>query len=353
VTKHTIYDIARLAGVSGKTVSRVLNNEPGVRSETRDRVASIIEKVSYQPHHGARSMRGQQRDCVGVVFSAPPNVMPVSQQQVNWLFFELQRVFGARGKFICFDLNPYHDGTEGGDYARALWQRRCNGCIIHGALPMNDTTIFRIHKSGHPYVALNRFAALPELCYASVDYEKAAYLTTRRLIERGHTRIGMLQAFSTFQAGHERRAGYMRALDEAGVAFDASLIRPVSFAGADIVSATLHLLAECKTTAIIDASMLENPASLREGAERARRVPGKDFDIIDWTYGADSFVFPEACAHMWLPLRESASDGIERLVQWFDREREGPFQILHSPKLYETFAEGDLHTATPIFDTLR
>ena len=98
--KHTIYDIARLAGVSGKTVSRVLNDEPGVREETRERVARFIEEVRYQPHHGARSMRGEQRDCVGVVFPAPLRVVPISQQQINWLFHELYREFGARGKYI-------------------------------------------------------------------------------------------------------------------------------------------------------------------------------------------------------------------------------------------------------------
>jgi len=90
--KHTIYDIARLAGVSGKTVSRVLNNEPGVKPQTRAWVEHLIEKVGYQPHHGARSMRSHQRDCVGVVFPAPMQVVPVIHQQINWDLFELYRV---------------------------------------------------------------------------------------------------------------------------------------------------------------------------------------------------------------------------------------------------------------------
>ncbi len=351
--KHTIYDIARLAGVSGKTVSRVLNNEPGVNPQTRAQVEHLIEKVGYQPHHGARSMRGQQRDCVGVVFPAPMSLVPISQQQINWLFLELYRVFGAGGKFICFDLNPYYNGPDGADYARALWQQRCNGCIIHGALPLDDKTIFRIHKSGHPYVALNRFDGLPEISFATVDFEEAGYLSAKRLIERGHARIGMLQAFARFQAGIERRAGYVRALDEAGIPIDDSLIHPVSFAGTDVVVATHRLLRDCDATAIIDCSMLEAPESLREGARRAGRVPGGDFELIEWTYSPDAVVLPEACAHVWLPLREAASAGIESLVRWFDKEQEGPFQILRKPVLYEADTAGDLPKATPIFDTIR
>ena len=343
VGKHTIYDIARLAGVSGKTVSRVLNNEPSVSPATRDRVSRIIEELGYQPHHGARSMRGQQRDCVGVVFSAPMNKWPVSHQQINWLFFELERVFGARGKFICFDLNPYTNGIDGVDYARALWQQRCNGCLVHGALQLSDKTIFRIHNSGYPYMALNRFDDIPDLCFATVDYDEAAYLSAQRLIRGGHKRVGMLQAFHDTQAGKERRSGYVRALEEAGIEIDDSLVRPVSFAGSDVAAGTLHLLLECKASAIIDCSMLEDPTS----------VPGKDFELLDWTYSADSVVLPEACAHVRLPLREAASEGIDLLAQWFDREREEPFQILRQPILFGADAIGDLPIATPIFDTIR
>ncbi|NUM56739.1 MAG: LacI family DNA-binding transcriptional regulator [Candidatus Hydrogenedentes bacterium] len=350
--KHTIYDIARLAGVSGKTVSRVLNDEPGVRPETRSRVESVIEQMGYQPHHGARSMRGQHRDCVGVVFSAPLQVVPISQQQVNWLFLELYRVFGARGKFICFDLNSSPNGTRGDDYARALWQRRCNGCIVHGALRLGDKTILRIHKSGSPYMALNRFDSIPDLCCATVDFEEAAYRSTKRLIDRGHTRIGMLQAFSKFQAGNERRNGYIRAYDESGIPVDDTLIRPVSFAGSEVTTATRELLVDQSATAIIDCSMLEDASWLLAGAAHAGRAPGSDFEIIDWTYGADSVVHSNACAHVRLPLREAGSEGIELLLQWFDRERDEPFQIIRRPELIEPDAIRDQQKATPVFDTL-
>ena len=353
VGKYTIYDIARLAGVSGKTVSRVLNNEPSVSPTTRGRVARIIDELGYQPHHGARSMRGQQRDCVGVIFSAPMNKWPVSHQQINWLFFELERIFGARGKFICFDLNPYTNGIDGVDYARALWQQRCNGCLIHGALQLNDKVIARIHNSGYPYMALNRFEEIPDLCFSSVDYDEAACLSAQRLIRGGHKRIGMLQGFHDTQAGKERISGYLRALEEAGIEIDDSLIRPVSFAGSDVTAATLYLLLECKASAIIDCSMLEDPASVREGARRAGRVPGKDFELVDWTYSPDSIALPEACAHVRIPLREAASEGMELLAQWFDREREEPFQILRRPELFEADTIRELPIATPIFDTIR
>ncbi|MBI2432280.1 MAG: LacI family DNA-binding transcriptional regulator [Candidatus Hydrogenedentes bacterium] len=349
---HTIYDIARLAGVSGKTVSRVLNQEPGVSPLTRARITKLIDQLGYQPHSGARSMRGQRRDCVGVVFTAPPEVVPISNQQIQWMFEELYRIFGMRGKFICFDLNPF-ESPDGSDYARALWQQRCSGCVIHGPLPIHDQTVHRIHQSGSPYMAMNRLDSLPEICFASPDYEEAAYLSTKFLIDRGHTRIGMLKGWEGYQAGVERWRGYVRALEEAGLPLDEALVRAVTFDAHDIAAATHRLLLDFSTTAIVDCSSTEKAAPLVEGARFAGRAPGKDFEVVVWTYAAQATVLKEACAHVWLPLREAAAEGLALLVQWFDKEREEPFQVLYRPTLYETAPDAALPTPTPIFNTLR
>ena len=346
----TIYDIARLAGVSGKTVSRVINEEAGVAESTRARVSRVIEESGYQPHSGARSMRGQRRDCVGILYTVPSQVLPIREHQVQWLIVELFRVFGAQGKFICFDSNPF-SRNDNGDYARALWQQRCSGCVVHGPLPINDPTILRIHRSGHPYMALNRQDAIPDLSFAAPDYEEAAYLSARHLIQRGHTRIAMLKAFSGFQAGIERRRGYVRAHEEANLPVDASLIRPVNFSPNSLLNTTYRLLQDDSVTAIIDCSARESATELREGARLAGRRPGENLEVLCWTYGAGRTVIPEACAHVWTPLREAAIEGLELLVKWFDREREEPFQVLYRPMLFEQGQIAEYVPADPLFET--
>lgn len=353
LSKWTIHDIARAAGVSAKTVSRVVNGESGVGPETRARIARIIEEVGYQPHTGARSMRSVPRDCVGVTVPARINEVPLSQSLTLWLFAELYRIFGARGDFICFDLNPYAENAShtGGvsDYARGLWQQRYAACILVGPLRTTDTTVVRIKNSGHPYVALSRTDCLAEASYATVDYEQAAYDSVQFLVRRGHRRIAMLQGFVGYNPGEERRRGFLRGLADAGLDPDESLLRPVSFATQNICDVVHGVLMDPAVTALIDASGAEDARSIREGARRAGRAVGKDFELVPWTYTADAVVLSEACAHVFLPVREAAQEGFEHFAEWLHGDRNGPVQVLHAPRIHCSKTDEEIPPPEPMF----
>jgi LacI family transcriptional regulator len=351
--KWTIHDVARVAGVSAKTVSRVVNNETGVGPETRGRIARLIEEVGYQPHTGARSMRSVPRDCVGVTTPAPLDEVPLSRDLFLWLFAELYRIFGARGDFVCFDLNPYAAaGGPNADYARGLWQQRYAACILVGPLRTTDTTVVRIQEAGHPYVALSRTDCLPEASFATVDYEQAAYASTKYLLDRGHKRVALLQGLVGFNPGEERRRGYLRALEEAGLAPDDALLRPVTFGSYSISEAVHSVLMDSGVTAMVDASGAEDAGSIRDGARRAGRAAGQDFELIPWTYTPNSVVVAEACAHMWLPVRESAAEGFQLFAEWLRGEREGPIQVLHQPRLHTPATDQEMPRPVPLFEIL-
>jgi LacI family transcriptional regulator len=347
----TIYDIAREAGVSAKTVSRVLNGKPGVSSGVRACIIEIMRRVNYHAHIGARGLRGKMRGCIGVTVSAPLETVPISQSFFLWLFVELFRIFGATGEYLCFDMNPYVASFTSG-YGRGIWEQLYKACVIAGPLATDDTTIHRIHASGVPYMALGRLSSLPDCSSATVDYEEGAYLSTRFLLRRGHTRIAMLRAFTGFQPGVERLTGYKRALDEAGIPFDENLIRSVSFGASNIANVVHRLLIEPDITALIDCSATEDATALREGSRRAGRVPGKDFEIIAWTYVDNAAVLREAVAHVWLPVREAAAEGLEQLAAWVSGQREGPIRILYRPILSEIVANGEIQRPKRLFDLL-
>ena len=76
-------------------------------------------------------------------------------------------------------------------------------------------------------------------------------------------------------------------------------------------------------------------ASGRIVARRAGRVTGEDFEVVVWTYTNDAVVLSEASAHVWLPVREAASEGLESLAAWHRGESEGPIQLVYSPTVYE------------------
>ncbi len=348
--KPTIYDIARTAGVSANTVSRVLNGKEGVGKSTKERILQIMKDLDYHPHMGARAMRGRRAGCIGLTLTAPLDVVPVNQPIFLWLFSELYRVFGSTGERVCFDLNPFAQSPTG-DYARSVWDNLYSVCVLAGPLATNDKIAARVHQSGIPYMAMGRLDSFPECSYATVDYEAGAYLSTKFLLERGHTRIAILKALSDFQPGVERRRGYVRALQEAGIEPDNRLMRSVTFGSSNIVNVVHRLLNDSDVTAFVDCSATEDASGIREGARRAGRVPGKDFEIVVWTYTNDAIVLSEASAHVWLPVRESASEGLELLAEWHHGERKGPIQLVYSPTIYEKPNGHEIAAPRRLFDT--
>jgi len=347
---RTIYDIAMEAGVSAKTVSKVLNRKEGVAEKTRQRILDIIERVGYHPHIGARSLRGGGTACIGLTLPVSLDVVPISEEVLLWLFGRLLKLFGSRGEYICFDINPSGSSTNG-DYSRGLWQQLYRGCVVAGPLPLDDTTVKRIHDWGAPYLALSRLDGFPELSCATVDFELGAYESTKFLIERGHRRIAMLKAFTGFQPGAERRRGYLRALEEAGIPPDESLIRAVSFDSHDAIRCVHRLLMDASVTALIDCSATEDGASLRSGARRAGRTLGEDFEVLTWSYRENEALLPEACAQMWLPQFYATGEGFEQLAAWFHGEREGPIHVIYPPTLLGKVPQTEIPQPRRLFDS--
>lgn len=348
-THWTIHDIARETGVSAKTVSRVLNHKSGVGPEVRARILRLMEEVGYQPHIGARSLRSHQNACIGVTVPAPADEVPVSQSFLVWLFTYLYDTFGSRGEFLAFDLNPFAT-AEGYDYGRGIWQQLFKACVIAGPMRADDQVIARIHASGVPYLALGRLDSLPECSSATVDYEEGARLSAEFLIGRGHRRIAMLGGFAGFQPGVERMRGHRRALENAGIPYDPELVRFVGFDPEGFAGEAQKLLADPTVTALVDASGTENGPGLREGARRAGRVIGHDLELVAWTYVNNAVVVHEAAAHLWLPVRESAAQGIEQLAQWMEGSRPGPVKVLHAPMIDTRSKEAEVPRPRRLFD---
>ena len=346
--KQTIRDIAQAAGVSAKTVSLVLNGKPGVKEKTRTRVLEVVRQTGYRPHRGAQMLRGVGTPSIGITLPAPPDRVPLSQGFFVWLVDELFRVFAPRAYYVTFDLNPYALGPDV-DYARGIWECAYSACILCGPIAQGDDTLPRIHAAGVPYVAFGR--ADTPCNHATVDYEDAAYRSTKYLIERGHKHIGMLKAFSGFHPALERVQGYRRALKEAGLPFQPDYIQSVSFEKSDVAAHVREILKHPEVTALVECSGTEDARALREGAKQVGRAPGKDFDIVDWSYIENTCVLSEACAHVWLPVREAASEGLNRLADWIDGTDQGPIEILYHGKLVESNGYEEVSQLKRLFHT--
>ncbi|MCP4638941.1 MAG: LacI family transcriptional regulator [bacterium] len=347
--KTTIYDIARMTGVSTKTVSRIINDEPHVAQATRDKVLKVIEDVGYQPHIGARSLRSGRCDCVGMTFSAPVEAVPVGENLLSWLFGRLYTLFGTRGYSVNFDF-PTKGAANSNDYARSLTTGRCSALIIVGPFRRGDTIMPRIHRMELPYMAVSSVEGVPGCSQATVDFEDGVYQCTQLLAKRGHKRIALLTNFEGYYSDHLRREGYRRALQEAGIEPRDNDVHSAGFTPSRAVTVLHRILSDPEVTGLIDTSMMEDGKALREGARRAGRTLGKDLEVIPWSYTDGATVLREATTHMWSPLLEAASEGLEHLAEWIGGSRQGPIDVTYRPILYEASGSEELPAPRRVFE---
>jgi LacI family transcriptional regulator/LacI family repressor for deo operon, udp, cdd, tsx, nupC, and nupG len=213
----TIRDVARRAGVSVATVSRVLNEIPVVRTEMRDRVQVAIAELGYRPSSTARSLSLGRSQAIGVVapFFTTPSV-------VERLRGVSERV-GRRGYgLMLFDVEtPEQRAGAFRDFARL---DRVDGVLVM-SLPLYDEEVQALERDRLPVVMVD--IGHPRLPNVVIDDERGGELAAKHLLARGHRRIGFVGDLRSspfgFTSSERRRTGFRLALARAGIPADDSL----------------------------------------------------------------------------------------------------------------------------------
>lgn len=223
--RYNIEDIARLAGVSRGTVSRVLNEHPAVSAETRQAVLDVIERMNYLPSFSARHMRTNSSNLVG--FGLITNEVITTPYAVD-MIRGAQETLWAQGKVMLVINAEY--GTEMDSASlEVLLERRVEG-IIYATMFHHEVDL-PIDLSQIPVVLANCFAR--DQRYSSVvpDEFDGGYNATHHLLAKGHRRIGFINLgtppnrIPPTPAATGRLAGYQQALAEYDIPFDERLLR--------------------------------------------------------------------------------------------------------------------------------
>lgn len=222
----TIYDVAKQAGVSPKTVSRVLNADPAVGAATRQVVQDAIAVLQFVPSNAARMMRSNKSGLVGLITGAITGVTAPNQQNTPIGLPDLFIVQGIQQAMAQTDMTLMIADTGGqADRVPHLIQtflrHRVEG-LIYVADHHKRVTLPPIPK-GTPLVLANCFDLIGTPSVLPDDVRGQGDLVTR-LIAAGHRRIGYLTLRPDVQATPLRTAGYRLALDAAGIAFDPALV---------------------------------------------------------------------------------------------------------------------------------
>ncbi len=226
----TIYDVAREAGVSAKTVSRVLNGDAPVNEKTRERITRAMDALGYVPSQAARMMRSNRSGLVGLITGAisgsPDPTEPTGLPDLN-IVQAIQKEMAAQGKILMI-ADTGGDAETVPTLARTFAQHRVEGLIY--VAEYHREVALDLSIVGCPVVLANCFDANGTMAILPDDRACQASLV-ERIIRSGHTRIGFLTLDPVMPAVGLRAQGYRDALAAAGLPQDAQLVVAAHEAG--------------------------------------------------------------------------------------------------------------------------
>lgn len=267
----TLLDVARAAGVSASTVSRILNGTAKVADAKRQKVLAAIDALHYTPNQLAQNLKNGRSLTIGIVV-----------QDISSPFFDetLRGVDdGLSGTgYTSVIVSGHWNAEEEEERIRLLLARKVDGIILLSGR-ISDDAVLRF--AGHrPIVSTGRALRSKSAIGFKIDNDYGAYLAVRHLIDLGHRHIAFVSGPTNHADARERLEGYRRALAEAKIRFDENLVVDGDFHEAGGLEAVSRLLASNATFTAIFAANDLSAYGVRLGLYRKGiRVP-EDISLV-------------------------------------------------------------------------
>jgi LacI family transcriptional regulator len=222
--RSNIFDVAKLAGVSIKTVSRVVNHEPNVRASTKERVDKAISELKYRPDQSARNLASHRSHLIGLVYDDPAAYeLPSSGYIIKMQHGALKACRSVLSELLIHPCD-YRRKNVGAELRSLIEDARPAGIILAAPLSNMPKIVRAIEATGTPCVRLSPGKTSgKKLSVATNDREVSAEMT-RYLAGLGHTRIAFITGDPEHKAVANRYLGYQDGLSESGIEFSTQLV---------------------------------------------------------------------------------------------------------------------------------
>lgn len=306
--RPTIRDVARLAGVSIKTVSRVINDQQYVSTEKKARILEVMAETGFQPSHAARALAGHRSHQIALICDNPN----------PWYIYEIQlgvRERCARDK-IRMIAQPYDRASPTllEDITALIDQASPDGLVLAPPACDDQRVLDELKRRGIPFARLQPGLRVEEGPSASIDNDGAAFDMTSHLLTLGHRRIGFIVGDRSYAASGQRLAGHIRALGAAGVELDMALIRQGQFDFASGEAAADALLSmDAPPTAIFASSDDMAAGVLAAAHRRGIRVPDT-LTVVGFDDGPTARLVWPALTTVRQPVRALADAATDLLL---------------------------------------
>ncbi|MDQ0208153.1 catabolite control protein A [Alkalicoccobacillus murimartini] len=309
----TIYDVAREAGVSMATVSRVVNGNPNVKPTTRKKVLEAIEQLGYRPNAVARGLASKRTTTVGVII---PDISSI-------FFSELARGIediATMYKYNIILCNSDQNKEKEIHLINTLLEKQVDGIVYMGG-EITEEHAEQFKRSPVPIVlaaTLDQEKSFPSV---NIDYKQAAEDAVTTLIEKGHKRIGMLSgSLDDPINGFQKFAGYRSALENKNIDFDENLIVLGDYTYDSGIEAMESFIEMKEMPTAIFASSDEMALGVIHGAQdKGYHVP-EDFDVIGFDNTRLSVMVRPTLTTVVQPMYDIGAVSMRLLTKFMNKE---------------------------------
>ena len=303
----TIIDVANEAGVSMKTVSRVINREPNVAAQTRDRVLEAINRLGYQRNVFARGLRAERSLFLGLMYQNPKGDYPAGV--LHGALAQCRR----HGYHLAVEVLDGDDIMKHAE--RFLTQTRLDGVLTTPPICDNEKILATLAQFNVPYVRISPYQPHADERFIGIDDRAAAREVMSYLMSIGHSRIGFIGGIPGHAATKERLGGYRDGLEAAGIAIDKALITDGNFDFMSGVEGAQKLLSLSEPPTAIFASNDEAAAGVLSYAhEHGVSVPD-DLSVCGFDGGTISNVVWPRLTTVMQPIRRLGEQAVEALIE--------------------------------------
>lgn len=325
--KLTIEDIAKSAGVSIKTVSRVFNNAPNVRQQKRDLVLGVARDLGFRPNISARQL-ASKRSFVISHFHDNPN-----KDYLSEIYDGMRRACSEQGYYAVAEKLEPQKGSYRNAFLEYLQLYEVDGVILSPPVSDDNGVIREIQKLGIPHVLISPGKKKKGSINVFINEKDAGRSITDFLIQRGHKKLAFISGLDSHAASLEREAGFWEAIATSGIPKKNALRLPGDFSMQSGFTAFEKLTKKAPDVTGIFAANDEMAVGTIVAALRAgKKVPG-ELSVV----GFDDSPFARS---MWptitslaQPIDEMALLSTQKLIDWINSELPEEAQFEFSTKI--------------------
>jgi LacI family transcriptional regulator len=321
-----IEDVAKTAGVSMKTVSRVFNNEPNVREKTRARVEAAAKALNYRPNPSARSLAGNRSYLISLVYDDPA---AGSSYIMEIIVGMLAACENSRYSAMLRPLE-YTNAEHVAAVEDSVAQYRPDGLILVPPFADDVKLLQRLDELGVRYATISAKAKIGhERIGTILDERKAAAEMIDHVVALGHRRIAHVAGPAAHGGRAWRLAGYRDGLRRAGIAYDEALVFDGGFSFESGIAGAKHLFdLPQPPTAIFAANDDCACGVMHEAFERGMRIPG-DLSVFGFDDTPTARQVWPSLTTVRQPCREMGRIAAEQLLASI--REPGAGQLVHVP----------------------